>query len=223
MKACIFCQETKLYIKSPTQYQCATCKRTWSEEKYHKEYALLDAFLNNESILEATHKRGIHYSTGKHVYQKLRLLITQYAQECYGSKNESFSQYDEYYYLPKNKKKDAQYVFDSVGIFGMLYDAWVYTLLLPDQLTAYKRLMAHDEVMDHETYTRYLNAHKVVHIKSFEHRLAQFWRFFEHFMASFKGVRKENLVYYLKEAEFKFNYSKEEQRSILTDLWRQNM
>ncbi len=42
-------------------------------------------------------------------------------------------------------------------------------------------------------------------------------------MASFKGVRKENLVYYLKEAEFKFNYSKEEQRSILTDLWRQNM
>ena len=63
----------------------------------------------------------------------------------------------------------------------------------------------------------------MVHITSFKHRLEEFWNFFETFMAHFKGVKKENLVYYLKEAEFKFNYSKHEQKEILMRLWKQNM
>lgn len=223
MKQCIYCDSSKLYIKSQTQYQCITCKRRWSEQKYQKECSLIDSFIKNETILEATQKRGIHYSVGKKAYFKMRLLLTNYAQEQYANQSEPFTQYDEFYYLPQTKKKDSKYVLDAVGIFGMLYDDWVYTLLLPDQFAAFKRLVEHEEEIEHEAFARYLTSHKVAHIKSFEHRLGEFWKFFEIFMSHFKGVKKENLVYYLKEAEFKFNHSQEEQYTILMHLWKQNM
>lgn len=187
--------------------------------KYEKYLALIDAFVNNESILHATKRLDIHYSVGKDMYQKIRFLIINHAQETYTHHIEPFSQYEEFYYLPSRKKGDKKYFFDAVGIFGMLYDTWVYTLLLPDQLSTFRK----EESMEHEAYARYIASHKMVHITSFKHRLEEFWNFFETFMAHFKGVKKENLVYYLKEAEFKFNYSKHEQKEILMRLWKQNM
>lgn len=223
MKQCIYCNSSKLYIKSTTQYKCITCKRTWSENKYRKECSLIDSFLKNETILEATQKRKIHYSVGKKIYFKLRLILTNYAQEQYAKQSEPFTQYDEFYYLPYTKKNDSKYLLDAIGIFGMLYDEWVYTLLLPDQFASFKRLVEHDEEIEHEAYARYLASHKLTHIKSFEHRLGEFWNFFETFMSHFKGVKKENIIYYLKEAEFKFNHSYEEQYAILMHLWKQNM
>jgi hypothetical protein len=135
-------------------------------------------------------------------------------------------EYDEFYYLPQTKQKKARFFLDAVGIFGMVYEkAWVYTLLLPDQLTPFKRLLEDESNphVDNEAYARYLNHHKVTHINSFEHRLGTFWDYFKTFMCASKGVKKENLFYYLKEAEFKFNYTKEKQKEILRGLWRENM
>ena len=48
--------------------------------------------------------------------------------------------------------------------------------------------------------------------------LSDFWHFLENWLDHFKGVKKENFIYYLKEAEFKFNYDKEEQRMILQKM-----
>ena len=101
----------------------------------------------------------------------------------------------------------------------------IYTLLLPDQLSSVKRLLEHDAIdtIEYEEYARYLQRHKVIHVEQFEHRLSQFWDYFERFMCHFKGIKKENIIYYLKEAEFKFNYSKENQKKIILDYWKKNM
>jgi transposase len=226
MKTCIFCHSPKLYVKSPTQYYCVTCKKVWSTLKHERDGYILDAFLANESAFMCAQKHDLAYNTVKEVYQKLRLILSTYAQEIYAKQTEAFSQYDEYYYLPNTKRHSKKYFFDAIGIFGMLYkDNWIYTLLLPDQFSGMKRLMAHDEIeaMEHEAYARFLQRHKVARVSHFEHRLGEFWSYFELFMHHFKGVKKENLIYYLKEAEFKFNHSKEKQKEIMLKLWREAM
>jgi len=225
MKQCPFCNASKLYTKSPTQLRCVTCKRTWSVSKYQRETNIIDAFLENQTIEQCSKNLNLNYLTIKKIYYKLRLLVCNHAQECYLNQPKTFSEYDEFYYLPYSKQKNARFFLDAVGIFGMVYESWVYTLLLPDQLTPFKRLMEDESTRqeDNEAYARYLNHHKMTHVKSFEHRLGLFWSYFETFMRPFKGVKKENLFYYLKEAEFKFNYTKERQKEILICLWRENM
>ncbi len=225
MKQCIFCHSSKLYRKSQTQWRCVTCKRTWSDAKYHKELLILEAFLANKSIRECATLCDVNYITAKNFYTKMRLLLTSFAQERYLQQSDTFSEYDEFYYLPQTKRAHNHYLFDAIGIFGMLYGEWVYTLLLPDQFTPIKRLMEHDmpNPEEHATYARILQRHKVTHISRFEHRLGAFWDYFETWIAHFKGVKKENLIYYLKEAEFKFNYTQKEQKKILMQLWKQSM
>jgi len=222
MKSCIFCHSTTLYTKSPTQYQCVTCKKTWSHVKYQRECALIDAFLEGQTMAGCAKALHLNYNTVKHAYHKMRLLLSSYAQECYLHQPQTFSEYEEFYYLPYTKQKNTRFFLDAVGIFGMVYQSWVYTLLLPDQFTPFKRLMEDENTLEinNEAYARYLNHHKVTHVKSFEHRLGAFWNYFENFMRTFKGVKKENLFYYLKEAEFKFNYTKEKQKKILLNLWK---
>jgi len=45
-------------------------------------------------------------------------------------------------------------------------------------------------------------------LKTIENTITKFWRFFEIFIRPYKGVKSEYFLSYLKEAEFKFNYTK---------------
>ena len=226
MKKCIFCAGNRLYVKSQTQYYCTVCKRTWSEQKYQRDCTIIEAFIHDESILACSQKYTLSYNTTKEIYHKIRLLLLEHSQDVYAKQEASFSQYDEYYYLPKRKQKTTHHILDAIGIFGMLYEPnLIYTLLLPDQFSATKRLMQHDtmELVEHEEFAHYLQWHKVAHVEHFEHKLEKFWEYFERFMCHFKGIKKENIIYYLKEAEFKFNYSSENQKKIILDYWKKNM
>jgi transposase-like protein len=49
-------------------------------------------------------------------------------------------------------------------------------------------------------------------------KINDFWNFLETYLRKYKGVKSENFIYYLKEAEFKFNYTQEEQREILKNI-----
>ncbi len=227
MKKCIFCANNRLYKKSETQYYCTSCHKTWSEQKYQRDIFIIDAFIHNQSILNCSQRYSLSYNTVKHVYHTIRVLILNYTQEIYTQQHGSFSQYDEYYYLPCSKQKTVQSIFDAVGILGMYYESsnWVYTLLLPDQLSTMKTLYDHEsaDVSEHEAYLRFLQHHKVAYVDHLEHRLNEFWSYLEEFMCHFKGIQKENFIYYLKEAEFKFNHSKENQKKIILSLWSHYM
>ncbi|OHE11694.1 MAG: hypothetical protein A2329_04155 [Sulfurimonas sp. RIFOXYB2_FULL_37_5] len=163
---------------------------------------------------------ALNYITVKRIYQKIRILLVNESEETYTNHEKSFSQYDEYYFLPKNKKKDIRYLFDAIGILGMSYGNSIYTLLLPDQFEHLKQL-SQDELETtsyKEEYAKYLAQHKVAHYETFDNQLQAFWKFLEEFMLHFKGVSKLHFIYYLKEAEFKFNHTREEQKVILDKL-----
>jgi len=217
--ACIFCGHTKLYHVTSTQSRCVTCKRTFSHVKYAQTLEILECFIDNNSAYECATLLGLNYLTVAKRYQKLRLLLMAHSETFYAEQKETFSQYDEYYFLPTCKRGKPKYLFDAIGILGMLYDKRIHTLLLPDQFAHLKNL--EETSIEKETYARYLNQHKMAHYESFENALVDFWHFLEEWMDHFKGVQKENFIYYLKEAEFKFNYTKEEQRLILQKmLWK---
>ncbi len=211
--SCIFCQSTQLYNVSKTQFRCATCHKTFSHAKYATTRAILECFIHDKSALECSKELSLNYATVTKLYQKCRLCIASYLETLSQEHTKSFTQYDEYYFLPTKKRGNPQYLFDSIGILGMLYDDYVYTLLLPDQFAHVKHL--EDDSIEKITYARYLSHTKVAHFESFETPLNHFWRYLERWMEHFKGVNRENFIYYLKEAEFKFNHSKEEQYTIL--------
>jgi len=217
-KTCIFCGQTKLYEVSATQYRCVTCKRTFSHAKQTKEMAIIDAFIANESAYECATHLKLNYLTVTKTYHTLRLMLLSHLETLYAEQTQTFSQYDEYYYLPTCKRGKPKHLFDAIGILGMLYDKRIHTLLLPDQFAHLKNL--EENSIEKETYARYLNQHKVAHYESFENALLDFWNFLENWLDHFKGVKKENFIYYLKEAEFKFNYDKEEQKQILRKMLR---
>ncbi|MDD3343696.1 MAG: hypothetical protein PHR87_08995 [Sulfurospirillaceae bacterium] len=214
---CIYCSSKKLYHVSPTQYRCALCKRTFSIKKQAQNNAILEAFIANESVHACSQALQINYLTVKKAYQKIRLGILDFIEQSYTHQKNAFSQYDEYYFLPHTKKGNLDYFFDSIGILGMAYEHKIYTLLLPDQFSHLKHLSK--DLIDMHYYAHYLHNHKMAHFESFNTIIHQFWRFLENFMRHFKGVQKENFIYYLKEAEFKFNYEKDEQRTILKTLF----
>lgn len=213
---CIFCAETKLYKVSATQYRCVTCKRTFSHEKHAQKMHIIEAFIANQSAYECAKELTLNYATVTKTYHTLRLLIIEYLEALYAEQMETFSQYDEYYYLPTCKRGNPKHLFDAIGILGMLYGKRIYTLLLPDQFTHLRHLK--EDSPEKETYARYLNQHKVAHYESFDNVLMDFWTFLETWMEHFKGIRKEHFIYYLKEAEFKFNYDTNEQRTVLQNM-----
>ncbi len=217
--SCIFCKEKRLYQVSPTQFKCFTCKKKFSLQKYQHEQAIIQAFIANQSASLCASSLGLNYATVKKMYQKIRLLLMEYSENIYHQQTHTFSQYDEYYFLPTCKRKNPHYLFDAIGILGMVYETHIYTLLLPNQFAHLKHL--EEKAIEKEMYARFLMQHRVAHYESFENPLSNFWRYLERWMEHFKGVKEENFIAYLKEAEFKFNHKNEvEQRSILEALWR---
>ena len=213
--SCLFCGASKLYRVSKTQYRCATCKQTWSAQKAHKETLIIEAFVEGLSINAASSFLQLNYATVQKRYASYRSFLVQKSEVRYQSAA-LFSEYDEYYYLPTSKKGNPRYIFDAVGILGMLCDKGVYTLLLPDHFESLKQNSC--DLEEKEAYAKYLQHHKIARLESFDSRLSRFWIFLETFMHRFKGVDHTNFIYYLKEAEFRFNHTKEEQRQILGQI-----
>lgn len=211
---CIFCSSEKLYTVSPTQYRCVTCKRTFSIQKLQQEAEILDAFLDNTSINKCSQNLKINYNTVKKNYKKFRILIIDYIEKSNSEQKNSFSHYDEYYYLPHTKKGNYNYFFDSIGILGMTYEQKIYTLLLLDKFSQLKHLSP--DLIDMHYYAKYLKNHnKIILFHTANDIMSKFWEFLDNFMLHFKGVNPKQFIYYLKEAEFKFNYTHTEQRTIL--------
>jgi transposase-like protein/DNA-directed RNA polymerase subunit RPC12/RpoP len=214
--SCIHCKSKKLYHISPTQYRCVTCKKTFSIKRRLQEESILKAFLENESAHLCSKKLNINYITAKKKYVKFRMCILNFLEKYYIQEQNSFSQYDEYYFLPYSKKGNVECFFESIGILGMSYENKVYTMLLLDQF-AHLRHISKD-LIDMHYFDHYLRNHTMAYFNSHNNPINQFWVFLEKFMLHFKGVNEKNFIYYLKEAEFKFNYTKEEQHTILYAL-----
>lgn len=179
----------------------------------------MDYFCKNISANECSKALHVNYKSVKDRYMDFRKLALLHVEQVYNQNRSEFSEYDEYYFLPKNKRGKVKYLFEAIGILGMVYKNSVYTLLLPDQFSHLKNALHDVKITYMKEYAKYLNRHKIVYFEKFDSQIIRFWIFLEKNLLHFKGISKENFIYYLKEYEFKFNYDKEKQKEILWKLW----
>jgi len=214
---CIYCGDEKLYLLKSAQLKCSKCKKKFSAKKIRQDEELVKYFCESKTANEVSKLLKINYVTVKRRYELFRQLIANYLEEKYTDKK--VIEYDEYIYLPKSKKKIKENIFNAQNFLTFHYDNKIYNLLMPN-LNRYKNQFlddGSDEVYFKE-FSKFMMFNKISKTKKMENLITKFWLYFENAILKYKGVSDESFFYYLKEIEFKFNYSKKEQTGILNEL-----
>ncbi|MDD2949908.1 MAG: transposase [Sulfuricurvum sp.] len=181
---------------------------------------LIQFFCNDENALEASRSLNLTYVTVSKYYQKFRHICAEYCEDHYHLHRTQESQYEEYLYIEKSKRRDKTAIFDSHNFLTFSYGERVYTLLMPS-LNMYKQQFLEDnlEGVYYKEFSKFMRMSKIIKISEHDNAITKFWHYFEQFITTFKGVSKEHFPYYLKEAEFKFNTPIKERVAILEDLY----
>ncbi len=212
---CLFCN-APLYQLSDGRVKCVTCKKRYSPKRMAHMQKVIALFCNNLSAQEATQQLGVSYGALSRHYQQLRSFAANECEVRFESHRQSVSEYDEYLYLERTKRSNPESIFDAYNFVTFDYGGAVYNLLMPS-LSQYKEQFLRDgiEQVYFRQFSKYMRQNKIIKITSRYNTITEFWDYFETFITRYKGVSERYFPYYLKEAEFKFNLSQEEQRNVL--------
>ncbi|MFZ2889408.1 transposase [Sulfuricurvum sp.] len=216
---CIYCA-SPLYQLREGNVKCSQCKKKYSPARINQIKKTINAFCSDENALTASKSLGLSYVSVLNYYQKFRHLCAQYCEAQYNLHRDTQTQYEEYLYIEKSKRHDKRAIFDSHNFLTFGYGDQVYTLLMPS-LGLFKQQFIEDNLEDmyHKEFSKFMRTSKIIKISEHDNAITKFWHYFEQFITSFKGVSNEHFPYYLKEAEFKFNTSKETRTEILEELY----
>ena len=215
---CPKCNSTKLYKLKSNQLKCSTCRAKFSPTKLQRDIDIISAFCDDLSAKEASLELNLNYETIKNRYDVYRKLVANFLEERYES--DRVVEYDEYVYLEKSKKRAGQNIFDAQNFLTFHYNDMIYNILMPS-LSRYKNEFLNDGLEDnyYNEFSKFLMLNKIAKIQKLDNLITKFWIFFENSILKYKGIKRENFFYYLKEIEFKFNYKNDEQKEILRTLY----
>lgn len=215
---CIYCHHNKLYKLKSSQLKCAKCKKKFSPKKLELNYKIIEYFCSDISAHKTSNTLGINYMTVKSRYDDFRKLVAQFAEDNYQGKE--VLEYDEYIYLEKSKKRVKENIFDAQNFLTFHYKDKIFNIPMPN-LHKYKNAFLRDgaEQSYFKEFSKFMMFNRIAKIQNTDNLITKFWIFFEKSILRYKGIKPENFFYYLKEIEFKFNYTQEEQRRILIELY----
>ncbi len=177
---------------------------------------LIELFCREHNALETAKVTGMSYVTAKSFFDHIRRSLPALLEADYERHRDKVVEYDEYLYLDHSKRKNKRHIFDAHDLLTFDYGGRVYSILMPP-LDRYKQAFLHDglEEVYYKEFSRFLNIHRIARLKSRDNTIVRFWRFLDEQMKRYRGVNKENFFYYLKEAEFLFNYSMPDRVEVL--------
>jgi len=215
---CLYCH-APLYRLGDGRVKCLECKRRYAPARILRRFRLAEAFCRDLSAQAATRECGVSLATAQNAYKEFRRRILPWLEAAYEERREEVLEYDETLYLDANKRSDKRHIFDAHNFLTFDYGGRVYTLMMPP-LDRYKEHFLSDglEEVYYREFSRYLAFHRVARLQSRDNTIERFWRYLEELLPRYKGIRRENFVYYLKEAEFKFNHPAPECLEILKAL-----
>jgi len=198
---CIYCGHPYTYLLANKQRKCGKCKRKFSLRKIAREQELLQLFTDGINAREASNQSKMHFATVQKYYEGFRRDIALYADELYQQNSHRVTGYDEYLYLPKSLKIEEN--LDKLQHFLTLsYDDKVYNIMMP---RAKRSLLESENEQERKLLIKYLKFNKISKLSKAQNTITQFWDYFETFILQYKGVSDEQFVFYLKEAEWRFN------------------
>ena len=197
---CIYCKNKTTYLLGDGLRKCSRCRKKFSPKRLKRERELADLFLLAEQspVTLLGERSPININTIKKHFMLFRTKIALFLDEEYEHNISLIDEYDEHFYYAKNtpSKKNCKFITFS-------YKQKVYTLLLQENI---------------EQQNRFEHFYKMMKAKKDSNVITDFWNYFERFIAKHRGVAKRNLIYYIKEAEFRYNYSPQEQKEILYNI-----
>ncbi|WP_456456417.1 transposase [Nitratifractor sp.] len=185
---------------------------------------LIELYCQERNAREASKEAGISYVTAKNFFDRIRRLLPALLETDYEQNRDRITEYDEYLYLDHSKRKDKRQIFDAHNLLTFDYGERVYSILMPP-LDRFKLAFLDDglEEIYYREFSRFLSIHRIARLKSRDNTIVRFWRFLDEHMKRYRGVNPENFFYYLKEAEFLFNYPMPRREAILRELlWEFN-
>ena len=199
---CIYCDHPYTYVLANEQRKCGKCKRKFSLRKIAREEKLLQLFTEGVNESEASKKSNMHVATVQKHYERFRRNIARYADELYQLNSHRVTGYDEYLYLPKSLHIEKN--IDKLQHFLTLsYDDKVYNIMMP---RAKRSLIESKDEQAQKLLIKYLKFNKISKLSKAQSTITQFWDYFEDFICQYKGVSDEQFVFYLKDAEWRFNH-----------------
>lgn len=214
-KRCIYCRST-LYKLSDGMFKCSQCKKKYSPNRINKVITLIDTFCENESALAAAKRLHLSTLSIQSYYNDFRRLCAKISEEEYELLRDKSCEFEEFFYLENSKKHTKESLFESQNFLTFDYEGHIYNVIMPP-LKKYKEHFF-DESLQKSNYNEFSRFKRNTHLAKISkttNRLSEFWNFFENAILHYKGVRSDLFPLYLKEMEFKFNHSLEEQKEIL--------
>lgn len=209
---CKNCNNTSFYMLKDDYIKCKKCAKKYSIKKLKRDEDIINGFCEEKNALELSKELKLNYKTVKNRYDEIRSKIPQFLEDVYNSMPKDYSEYEEYYYFTKKQKlNNIKSLYEAINIIGFYSNEKVYTLLMPN-------LKHRRESHAGSEYEEYLNWHKIYSKESYKTNLYDFWKYLEKNLKKYKGIEYEYFFFYLKESEFRFNYSKQEQLEILKNL-----
>ena len=207
----------------------------------YKQYKLIELFVAGVTARTAAELVGVNKSTAAYYFHRLRLLIFQNSPHLEMFDGEI--ELDESYFGGHRKGKRGRGAAGKVAVFGLLKrNGQVYTVAVPNTQTATLLPIIREQVKpDSIVYTDSYRSYDVLDVSEFSHfrinhsthfaekhnhinGIENFWNQAKRHLRKFNGIPKEHFELYLKECEWRFNYSEiKVQISILTQLVRVNL
>lgn len=212
---CLYCGG-KVYRLQDNRVKCSLCHKKIAIKKINRILLIAEGFANNESALAFSKRNHFSYISVQNNYHLLRKLCTQICEREYEALRHLPCEYEEYFYLEKSKRTSYEAVFDAQNFLTFDYDKHIYTLLMPS-LQQYKSQFIEDNLSP--TYIQEFNAfkrnNKIIKISKKRNNIVEFWEYFERTILTYKGVKSDNFIYFLKECELKYNHKKEDIVTLL--------
>lgn len=217
---CIYCNK-KLYLLINGMVKCSSCAKKYSLLKLQRDFDTIDAFVDSLTARECSAKLNLSYQVVFSRYEHLRKLISRHSHDYFEYKRDKLDEFEEYIYICKSKKRDYENIIESQNFITFAHSDKVYTFLLPS-LKKFQPKPDKDklEIAHSDEFKKFMRTHRIAKLKNIQSVITKFWEFFEDFITPYRGVKSEHFLGYLKEAEFKFNYTKQEQKEILIRLWK---
>ena len=208
---CQNCNNTTFYTLANDYIKCKTCAKKYSLKKLQKDNLIIIQFCENKNALKISKELELNYKTVKDRFDIFRKKIALFLENEYNHSINDYNEYEEFYYIKeREKKKKKKSLSESINIMGFYSNKKVYTLLMPK--------IGRRAFDIEDGFIQYLNWNKIHSLNSHQTNLNIFWKFLEDNLKKYKGFEEDNFFYYLKESEFKFNYTKDEQIEILRNL-----
>jgi len=137
----------------------------------------------------------------KRLYTLFASGITADCEREYTRHSHHVTDYDEYIYLPKSLDPTTN-ITKTKHFLTLAYEGKAYNLMMP----SIARLgLDPDDRGEQKLLQKYLRYHTISKLSTQRSTIRHFWEYFEDFIVKYKGVSDERFVYYLKEAEWRFN------------------